>query len=367
MMLEKLYDYPHAHITPHFGSWQQGDHNYILLPLAKRNLRDYFTNVTPPQLRLKTVKWFFEQLHGLADAIKHVHHIKPASTAMNPEPADLSYGYHHDIKPENILVFEKVTGALPVLQIADFGASSLYDAHANKVALPPETMRGTRTYFSPDGSSATRPVDLWSLGCCFLELVLWLFGLHDPEYGREPFTEERKFFPGHDPTDTDDGFWYRRPDGTNDIKKPVVERIEELRGTYCRDMECFQVLLSAIRRPDGRKSLLTIDAHTRMDAPSLVDCLDTIRKHIDQQIRTDSTKGEDDLYARYFTRNVKAPEQAFTPIDPIIIRTTLTPNSPEQAPTIPIIMQTKLMTGAASSSGDSFTDAPSTLRDKVFE
>lgn len=347
-MLEKLYDYPHGHITPHFGSWQQDDHNYILLPRAERNLRDYLTSVPPPRLRINAVKWFFDQLYGLADAIKHVHHIKPAGTLMIPEPADINRGYHHDIKPENILVFEKIAGAHPVLQIADFGAGSLYDADAYKVSRPPETMRGTRTYFSPDGNSPTRSVDLWSLGCCFLELTLWLFGLLDLADGREPFTVERKFFPGHNPDDTDDGFWYRRKDGKIDIKEPVINRINELRERYCKDMEVFQILLDAIRRPDGQKSLLTIDKHMRMDAPTLVDCLDTIRKHVDLQMRKATAKGDDDLYARYFSRNVNSPEQELTPFTSIKIRTTLTtdaPSSPrdsfeeEKPPTTPTPLQ----------------------------
>lgn len=331
MMLEKLYDYPHGHITPHFGSWQQDDHNYILLPRAKCNLRDYLTSVRPPDFKMNAVKWFFDQLYGLADAIKHVHHIKPESTLMNPEPADLSYGYHHDIKPENILVFEKVANTHPVLQIADFGAGSLYDADANKVSRPPENMRGTRTYFSPDGDSATRPVDLWSLGCCFLELTLWLFKLLDPAHNREPFTQERKYFPGYNPDDTDDGFWYRREDGKIELKEPVIGRIDELRRRYCKDMEVFQILLNAIRRPDGQKSLLTIDKGARMDAPTLVDCLNIIRKHIDLQIRTASTDDEDDLYARHFTRNVNSPDQALTPIIPMKMRTTLT-TDPQSSP-----------------------------------
>ncbi|ETN43127.1 uncharacterized protein HMPREF1541_02285 [Cyphellophora europaea CBS 101466] len=331
VMLEKLYDYPHSHITPHFGSWQQDDHTYILLPSARCNLRYYLTTNQPPQLKMTAVKWFFDQLYGLADAIKHVHHIKPAGTLMNPDPKELNFGYHHDIKPENILVFEKVAGVHPVLQISDFGAGSLYDADAQTASRPVDTVRGTRTYFAPAGEPATRPVDMWSLGCCFLELTLWLFGLLDPVHSEQPFTEERKYFPGHDPKDTDDGFWYRRRDGKIELKEPVINRIDSLRERYCKDMEVFQILLEAIRRPDGQRSLLTIDKSTRMDATTLVDCLDSIRKHINLQMRKRPAEDEDDLYARYFDRNLYGTEQALTPIDPFELRTSLTTNPPSSA------------------------------------
>jgi serine/threonine protein kinase len=284
------------------------------------------------------VQWFFEQLFGLADAIKHVHHLKRPGTLMNPTPVDDHCACHHDIKPENILIFEKVDNVNPVFQIADFGAGFIYQADPNEVSRVVRNVRGTKTYFAPEeGRAASRPFDMWSLGCCFLELMLWFFTVFT-ENGiyEHRFTENRKFFSGHKPTDVSDSFWYKDPEGRIGVLKPVLETIRLLRTSRCREMKVFEDLVDAIWSENG-PSLLTIDEKVRMDANKLVDVLSGIRKHLDFEARKqkeaqklDPTTEAEDIYARYFKRNKRGSRDALTPLLPNALHT-LTVTEPQSS------------------------------------
>lgn len=267
-------------------------------------------------MSIVTVKWFFDQLYGLADAIKHVHHLKKPSTPMHPEREDDYWGCHHDIKPENILIFEKVDNSHPVCQIADFGAGFLYNADANGVSRAVKKVPGTKTYFAPeDRGAALRPFDLWSLGCCFLELTLWLFRVSYVDgIEKDKFTQKRKFFSGHNPMDLNDSYWIKDDDGSFHLRKPVQDTIHLLRSTRCKDMTVFETLIDAIW--SSKESLLTIDETKRMDANKLVDCLDGIRKHLEREEREmrirslDPFADDNDPYARMLERNTEGIDES---------------------------------------------------------
>ncbi len=82
-------------------------------------------------------------------------------------------GYHFDLKPANILVFDSQDGKDNVLKISDFGQAKFRpqaeDSRTTNVG-------GTEEYAAPESNSTSDPrlnskYDVWSLGCIFLELA----------------------------------------------------------------------------------------------------------------------------------------------------------------------------------------------------
>src|SRR2546421_8194236 len=82
--------------------------------------------------------------------------------------------FHNDIKPENILVFSSGDGSPGVLKISDFGCGKVFRKECNSGEQATESFYGTRDYESPDlviYNEASKPNDIWALGCVFLELL----------------------------------------------------------------------------------------------------------------------------------------------------------------------------------------------------
>lgn len=204
-MLEKLQEFPHPHIVTHLLTWEHSKEFYMLFPCAKCHLGTFMDDQNAPQLSLEegNVLWFFKQLQGIADAVRHIHNF--GGEAINPEARDgvemdllgaaatpQQAGFHHDLKPENILVFEDEDMRLGVFKISDFGAGKVNQLRANIVSMKVSQSTVTPTYASPDkkvNGRLSRPYDMWSIGCIFLELLVWL--LVEDRAARLNFVSER--------------------------------------------------------------------------------------------------------------------------------------------------------------------------------
>lgn len=106
---------------------------------------------------------------------------------------DKDCGRHGDIKPQNILWFSQENNihGHGVLKISDFGVTMFHSELTTKVL--PEKVRGvTQSYAAPEyelGNSVSRPYDIWSLGCIFIEFITWaLLGFE----GVQEFRAKRK-------------------------------------------------------------------------------------------------------------------------------------------------------------------------------
>lgn len=106
--------------------------------------------------------WAIQQMLGLASALAKVHYINAKST-----------GYIHDIKPENILVFENDNSTLKLadwssakVEVVAGNASHASTPDCNPSFLPPEYRDINNT---PRHTS--KPHNIFSLGCVFLELL----------------------------------------------------------------------------------------------------------------------------------------------------------------------------------------------------
>lgn len=140
-----------------------------------------------------------EQCAGLADGLSGIHCARmpleelknldgyqpqgqrrsAASTAGGAGKTndEKDYGRHGDIKPHNILWFrnEQNDWGHGVLKITDFGLATFHREHTtNQDGI--HNLKGTNTYVPPEitsGDTVSRSFDNWSLGCVYLEFIVW--------------------------------------------------------------------------------------------------------------------------------------------------------------------------------------------------
>ncbi|KUI57333.1 Mitogen-activated protein kinase kinase 2 [Cytospora mali] len=163
------------------------------------NLAEFWSQTKPVANNYKSVCWLAEQCHGLVDGLDGIHNarlsveevgqIRASSPPSSPiedgtsENVDLpgvngddqDCGRHGDIKPQNILWFkqDKNQYGRGVLKISDFGLTTFHSALTTKV---PNNVPVTYTYAAPErdiDSDLSRPFDIWSLGCVYLQFITW--------------------------------------------------------------------------------------------------------------------------------------------------------------------------------------------------
>ena len=171
----------HPNILELLGSYTcKGFHN-LLFPFAPIDLNQFLQ--TPNHSQFETESDYLLSLCDIASALAKLHDYSSQDLAV-----DLK-GYHHDIKPGNILVRDGK------FLLADFGLSNLKEEHEDSK---------TR-YKSADGRYAApecedsdnnyhpghigRKSDIWSLGCVIAEIVTYM--ARGPS-GIQEFNDRRK-------------------------------------------------------------------------------------------------------------------------------------------------------------------------------
>ena len=269
----------------------------MLFPYAECNLSQYMESTpfgTPTRER---ILWLLRQLRGLAQALKDIHNLSVAETSpsgsnLGPQHVGTrKAGYHHDLKPKNILSFPKPNSTYSTFKVADFGSGKINTYRSGSVNTRSPT--GTPTYAPPevnmDEGRISRPYDLWSLGCVFLELLIWA------AFGYQEVTDfENARFARRCPNSTtelteDDGFWQMDEDGSVTLRTPVHTYIQRLREDFLRDdvprqrHQSFKAVLELVIR------MLEPDRLKRTDALQVWNTLDNIYK----QMRVDFGKVAD--------------------------------------------------------------------------
>jgi len=154
----------HEHITTFHTGFLFEKKIYLIAELADGNL-DEFMAKYPERRAVDNLDrdWLLAQLRGLASALGVLH-------------GHMTY-HHHDIKPANILVFnDPAANVKHRLKFTDFGSagyagcidatgrSAKSKIKGNTPTLPPETYKN---------GSSSRPHDIWSLGCVFVDILVW--------------------------------------------------------------------------------------------------------------------------------------------------------------------------------------------------
>jgi serine/threonine protein kinase len=96
---------------------------------------------------------------------------------------DHTYGFHGNIKPENVLWSEEDIededgnyAEQGLLLIADYGLMNFHGTRINSI-VDPESISASPSYEPPERSlrvKISRAYDIWSLGCVYLEFITWL-------------------------------------------------------------------------------------------------------------------------------------------------------------------------------------------------
>lgn len=177
---------PGLHIvTPIAGYKRKGSKKgFLMFPWAQEgNLKELWDReenrdgaVLPDPPRTDLLLWTLRQMRGLCEALVQLHLDRPipgSSTGGN------AHCRHGDLKPENILVFREQN--TNILKIADVGLGKFHAKSTDSRMKGNEytrTMTGTVRYMPPEFDPRitrfiSRRHDVWSLGCLFMEFIIW--------------------------------------------------------------------------------------------------------------------------------------------------------------------------------------------------
>jgi Protein kinase domain len=283
--LRALAEFPHPNITLHLAAWTQKGVFYMLFPCAEMNLHQ-FLRLPPCDITTDFVKWVMWQLRGLADGVRHIHNLGPSRLVVGthnlstpgPQAQRKKSGYHHDIKPKNILVFakDKAGGGKPkmtdfVFKLSDFGAAKINTMLSRSGDMSYQTdalIVGDPVYRAPDKEIVgftSRPYDIWSLGCVFLEVLVWIFDLGVNE-SVISFELERLQSASKLPNQSG-AFWHRNDRGKIVLKSSVVKHLQQLR-TCGENHKIFKRLVRSIGK------MLIIRPSERVTAAEVFNVLD---------------------------------------------------------------------------------------------
>ncbi|MCJ1379471.1 hypothetical protein MMC17_002572 [Xylographa soralifera] len=275
-------------IVTHYASWTQDGRYYMLLPYAECNLSEYMSRTTFGPMNKDNIRWLLRQFRGLVDAMESVHTVTAASgpnTKFGPAlpPANAAThkeiqksGWHHDIKPENILYFLKrneESSSRVDLCLADFGSGRVQFLRSG--SLQTRSATGTPTYEAPDGTAngggISRPYDVWSLGCVFLEILTWASWGYEAV---QQFGEQRQAlrFPGSEDKGGDDSFWQKDTNGRIYLRKVVEETIQRLEAHFNKEGHLASVVTNLLPK------MLDVNPKTRIKASELLDGFNQIYK-----------------------------------------------------------------------------------------
>lgn len=170
----------HDHLIQAVAAYQRGFSRCFIFPWADGgNLRELWRK-DKTMLDRDLITWALAQMRGISSGILALHRKGTR---------------HGDLKPENILRF--LTGRssehMGTLVIADVGLAKYHPDYTRERNIATTTNHGSRMYEPPDvltKKPTSRRYDVWSLGCVFLEFVIWLVFGHGGPSGLRRFHEE---------------------------------------------------------------------------------------------------------------------------------------------------------------------------------
>jgi len=179
-ILKKLQTFNDPHIVELLDSYCTLDSYVLVFPLANSNIDELMERDLSSSNIEPTAAWVVEQMAGLANALQYLH---------TGDDKNKSYGRHGDIKPENILWYstgEKGPPFSGILKITDFGRSEFSSMSRRRLSIHKALSEGGPPYYlghyaapeseisTSDYSVRSSSSDIYSLGCVFLEMVVWL-------------------------------------------------------------------------------------------------------------------------------------------------------------------------------------------------
>ncbi|KAJ4424693.1 hypothetical protein N0V82_000621 [Gnomoniopsis sp. IMI 355080] len=172
----------HPNVIPFLGSYTyRGDRNF-LFPRLDMDLKKFLT--LPDRFgSFQHDFTFYSALRGLCSALLNIHELH-----LNQDRHGVDFdsiGYHHDIRPANILVNQET------FILADFGLGNVKDSGVRSQTawtqtlgdyLAPECMEGLQS------QTVGRSIDIWAIGCLIADIVTYI---HLGNKGVQEFSKER--------------------------------------------------------------------------------------------------------------------------------------------------------------------------------
>ncbi|KAL2277521.1 hypothetical protein FJTKL_15437 [Diaporthe vaccinii] len=164
----------HKHLIRVLAAYSQGRSHFLILPLAKGNLVEFWNENGP---LCKDPIWLLRQCYGLTDGLRRIHKCEVPEVEAPSHGRNFLRGRHGDIKPPNILWFVDNSTGETRLVLSDFTLMRFHAQGSETDTLVGSVGR-TRTYRAPEldvflspDSRVSQKYDVWSLGCVFLEFV----------------------------------------------------------------------------------------------------------------------------------------------------------------------------------------------------
>ncbi|KAL3420050.1 protein kinase [Phlyctema vagabunda] len=284
----------HPHLIDLLVSYRHEGKYNLMFPYAQSNLRGYWDARPHPNFNRNTLLWSIKQMEGIASGLHLVHNFRVTiplevdggmrmqnGAQLSVGKGEERFGRHGDIKPENILWFDRIYGAEPgkqdpmgILKIADFGLGRFH-GRDSRSAQDPRWIVSSPTYEPPEcklKKPVSRAYDLWSLGCLYLEFLTWiLMGAPDIE-GFADFRGKT----GTGGVNDDNFFTITSPPGSDE---PEAELRQEV-GSWARKLHCHNRCSQALHDILEliMKGLLIIRQKDRLDSMKLKRRLQEIYK-----------------------------------------------------------------------------------------
>jgi serine/threonine protein kinase len=285
-------DLSHDHLLKCLASFVFSSKYHMIYEKADCNVEEFMKrNANPRKLPNFTTVDLAQQLFGLADALCFIHNqgssdSREDTTLLSvPKKSSRKSGYIHDIKPENLLMFiyNGPGGKAYWFRMSDFSCAKVVDiletvSGKDRDSWKTASRSGTPVYRAPEAITegrTSRPYDLFSLGCVFLELLVWFL---DDYYALKAFRDQRECLLSPD-TYEDEGFYYKpTEDEQFRLREPVSKKIEDVRS---RCSGALKVIADVIPK------LLQMDPQQRPTAQQLVAILKPIDNGAKPPLETD--------------------------------------------------------------------------------
>lgn len=275
----------HPHIATPVASWTQQGKCFMLFPYAQCNLRHYMSKWTFGSPLPERMLWLLDQLRGIADGLRNFHNLSdesgpfPQSHLRTAGSSVRRPNWTYAISPENIWFFSTHntssldrTPGKGVFSLAGFSSQESQSYYSSETRN--HVSAGTCTYEPPEAGPVDvgfRPRDVWSLGCVFLEVLVW--SVIDWN-AVTAFREKRMMlrYPrdyGGELT-SDDSFWQLAGDGRPVLRQAVARQIGLLHGEIIRKgYTPFTRVLQVVEQmlnPDYRTRTLIVNVWNALDS-----------------------------------------------------------------------------------------------------